>query len=191
MRVICTDLYFQPEDIEGLNPKRVRVGHAINPGVGFAWLRTETSPNGIDESLFLKRRFERDTRVAIFFIDYAIRGIERRFPVQHSFSNEVQPIYRRPAAVRNTHIVNYVLDAMVVIENSPAESFSLSTLLSKAPGVVIGTYVGMKAAGDQTMLMLLTAPTGIIVCSSAIGVARALEMGLNKSVEKLLKRTLI
>ncbi|QDL99053.1 hypothetical protein FLL57_17865 [Rhodopseudomonas palustris] len=64
-------------------------------------------------------------------------------------------------------------------------------MLAKAPGVAIGTMVGMKAAGDTSMLMLLTVPTGIVVCSSAIGVSKALEKGLNKAVEKIIKGTLL
>jgi hypothetical protein len=39
--------------------------------------------------------------------------------------------------------------------------------------------------------MLLTVPTGIVVCSSAIGVSKALEKGLNKVVEKAIKGTLL
>lgn len=83
------------------------------------------------------------------------------------------------------------MDGAIVVENSPPEAVTFRSLLAKAPGVAIGTLVGMKAAGDMPTLMLLTVLTGIVVCSSAIGVSKALEKGLNKAVEKLLKGTLL
>lgn len=54
------------------------------------------------------------------------------------------------------------------------------------------SFIWPECAGDLVgMLMLLTVPTGIVVCSSAIGVSKALEKGLNKAVEKIIKGTLL
>ena len=83
------------------------------------------------------------------------------------------------------------MNGNIVIENSPPDAVTFRSLLTKAPGVAIGTMVGMKAAGDTSLLILLTVPTGIVVCSSAIGVSKALEKGLNKVVEKVIKGTLL
>jgi hypothetical protein len=180
MRVLRTEMYFPEDQIFDLN--RRRTSHADNPGLGFAWLRTETRPHGIDEQLLEHRWFDREQRVAMGFLDYAIRGHERRFP---------SPNIGDFGSVLNPGIIRFVMDGEIVLENSPPEAVTFRSLLTKAPGVAIGTYVGMKAAGDTTMLMLLTVPTGIIVCSSAIGVSKALEKGLNKAVEKLIKGTLL
>jgi hypothetical protein len=69
------------------------------------------------------------------------------------------------------------------------QTFPFQSLVTKAPGIAIGTFSGIQAAGDLSPLMLLTVPGGILVVSSAIGISKALERGLNKKVEEFLKRT--
>ena len=181
MRVIRTEMYFSDEHIHGLN--RRRVSHARNPGLGFAWIHTDRPLYGIDERLLENRYFDRQEGAATAFLDLALRGFERSTTVA------------RPdayfGATYNQALVRGVMDGDIVIENSPPEAVTFRALLAKAPGVAIGTMVGMKAAGDTSLLMLLTVPTGIVVCSSAIGVSKALEKGLNKAVERLIKGTLL
>ena len=181
MRVIRTEMYFSEEHIFGLN--RRRTSHARNPGLGFAWLRTDWPARGIDEQLLEDRHFDRQEGAATAFLDLAIRGYER--------SETISQPNAYFGATYNQSIVQSVMNGNIVIENSPPDAVTFRSLLAKAPGVAIGTMVGMKAAGDTSLLMLLTVPTGIVVCSSAIGVSKALEKGLNKVVEKVIKGTLL
>lgn len=193
MRVLRTEMYFSENQIRGLN--RRRTTHATNPGLGFAWLRTERRPHGIDERLLEHRWFYRDERTAEVFLDVAVRGYEGRvslFEPQPRLRGGPFPSSRSEFATQlNPGITRTVMDGDIIVENSPPEAITFRSLPTKAPGVAIGTFVGMKAAGDANMLMLLTVPTGILVCSSAIGVSKALEKGLNKAVERLLKDTLL
>lgn len=181
MRVLRTEMYFSEDQINGLN--RRRTTHSKNPGLAFVWLRMERRIRRIDEELLEHRFFDRQESAAAAFLDLAIRGQEKRatFSTADAYFGSTY----------NPGIVQSVMDGSIVIENSPPEAVTFRTLLTKAPGVAIGTLVGMKAAGDAPMLMLLTVPTGIVVCSSAIGVSKALEKGLNKAVERLMKRTLL
>jgi hypothetical protein len=154
-----------------------------HPGLGFAWVRTDLPARGIDEQLLEDRYFDRQEGAATAFLDLAIRGYER--------SETISQPNGYFGATYNQSIVQSVMVGEIIVENSPPEAVTFRSLLAKAPGVAIGTFVGMKAAGDTTLLMLLTVPTGIVVCSSAIGVSKALEKGLNKAVERLIKGTLL
>ncbi len=180
MRVLRTEMYFSEEQIVGLN--RRRTSHARNPGLGFVWFRAD-APHEIHEHLLEQRWFDREEHAASAFLDLAIRGYERRptFSTADAYFG----------ATYNPGIVQSVMNGDIVIENSPPEAVTFRSLLAKAPGVAIGTFVGMEAAGDMPTLMLLTVPTGIVVCSSAIGVSKAMEKGLNKAVEKLIKGKLL
>jgi hypothetical protein len=110
-------------------------------------------------------------------LDYALRGYDRRIP------------FGLPGIgpeLANPEIIRAVVNQDIIIENSPPEAITFRALVAKAPGVAIGTLVGMRAVGDAHWLMMFTVPTGIIVCSSAIGISKALEKGLNKIVEKFI-----
>lgn len=75
----------------------------------------------------------------------------------------------------------------VVVEQSPPIALPLSKLLSKAPGVAIGTFIGYQIGAESPALMLISVPGGILAVSSAIGIAKALERGLHNKVEALFK----
>jgi len=79
------------------------------------------------------------------------------------------------------------LNIEVVIEQSPPNALPLSKLLSKAPGVAIGTFIGYQIGAESPALMLISVPGGILAVSSAIGIAKALERGLHNKVEALFK----
>jgi hypothetical protein len=111
------------------------------------------------------------------FLDLALRGTERSFELPHS-------AYARDE-VRNPEIVDFVLKANIVVERNPAELEAFKTLLSKSPGIGVGTFVGYHPAGPNPELMIFTVPLGIIIVSSAIGIGKAFEKGLNKKVEGL------
>jgi hypothetical protein len=75
----------------------------------------------------------------------------------------------------------------VIIEQSPPIALPLSQLLSKSPGIAIGTFVGYQMSAQHPDLMLVYVAGGIVVVSSAIGVARALESGLQDRVKAFFK----
>jgi hypothetical protein len=88
------------------------------------------------------------------------------------------------------HLVSAALNAQIIIERSPPISLSLGALLKKSPAVAIGTFIGIQAVSEDMApyVMLATVPGGIIAVSSAIGISRALEQGLNKAVARVFKR---
>jgi hypothetical protein len=183
MRVLRTEMYFPKEQIVDLYT--FHTSHAENPGLGFAWLHTGGDTGGFDERLLEMPALFRDEHVVEIFLDYVLRGYERRLPFQLFMQTYIGS--RLPA---NPEMVASVMNGEIVIEGSPPQAITFRSLLAKAPaGVAIGTLVGMTAAGDVGMLALLTVPGGIIVCSSAIGISKALEKGLNKMVERLMEDT--
>jgi hypothetical protein len=76
----------------------------------------------------------------------------------------------------------------VIVEQSPPAALSLSSLIAKAPGVAIGTYIGMQIGADHPTIMLLSVPGGILAVSTAIGISKALERGMHKKIEALFNR---
>ena len=91
-------------------------------------------------------------------------------------------------AIVNRHIVDFVKNAGVVIEQSPPVAIPFASLLRKASSVTIGTMMGAAVAIDNPPLMFITIPAGIIVVGSAMGVSKGLERGLAKKIERLMKR---
>ncbi|MDR3467374.1 MAG: hypothetical protein P4M07_15695 [Xanthobacteraceae bacterium] len=87
----------------------------------------------------------------------------------------------------NPSAVAYVLDQLIVIENSPPEGVPFASLIKGASAATIGAYVGVHAA-DGNLLLFLTVPAGILVVGSAIAVTNAINQGLNKAVERISKR---
>jgi hypothetical protein len=80
----------------------------------------------------------------------------------------------------NLGAVDNVFYQEILIEQSPAEPISFVTLLKTAgPGVAIGTFAGVKAAGG--LLLLVTVPAGIIL----VGTAIILTEVLSKLIPKL------
>jgi hypothetical protein len=75
----------------------------------------------------------------------------------------------------------------VVLERSPPVTMPLSQLMTQSPGIAIGTYVGLQIGPDHSPMMLVSVVGGILAVSSAIGVARALEKGLQDRVATLLR----
>jgi hypothetical protein len=53
--------------------------------------------------------------------------------------------------------------------------------------VWIGTYMGWSVVPDHSVLLFITVPGGIIIVSSAAGLANALSAGLSASVKRLFK----
>jgi hypothetical protein len=178
MRIIRTEMYF--EDVEDVGPG-VSKAARMNPGVGVAFLNVESPANFpfgsiLKKPIVVENTNEREVRR---FLDLAVRGTERSYG--HPYSKYWQD------EVHNGAIVDFIMNANIIVEQSPPSWETFKTLVSKSPGIGIGTFVGFQLAGAHTELMILTVPIGIVVVSSAIGISEALKKGLNKKVEALFK----
>jgi hypothetical protein len=178
MRIIRTEMYF--EGIEAIGPGVSKVAR-LNPGVGVAFFDIKPPPDFPFSRILKKPKIydEPNDREVRRFLDLCVRGNERSYG---------RPFSKYWAAdVQNVAVVNFLMEANIVIEQSPPSWEQLKSLVSKSPGIGIGTFVGFEMASNHTELMIITVPLGIIVVSSAIGVSEALKKGLNKKVEALFK----
>jgi hypothetical protein len=180
MRVLTTWLYFELSDVVLLEaPPPTKQDAGMQPGVGVAWFTGDTSSlKPISESEhFLPLRVPKDYALTEenlrIWIDLFLRG-----GYDSLFSrNERYPL--------NSALVDYVLVQPIVIERSPPITVTLKGLLTTTNFPVwIGTYVGWSVAPEHSVLLFITIPGGIIVVSSATGLARALAAGLAKAVKK-------
>jgi hypothetical protein len=90
---------------------------------------------------------------------------------------------RRHDRIGPSAFAQYLAYAQVVpFESSPLTPKSLSDLAAAGGG--IGGALGAYVTGDP--LLLLTIPTGIIVCGAARGVSQALEIGLRSKLLDLM-----
>lgn len=179
MRVIRTEMYF--DNVHGIGEGALKAAR-MNPGVGVAFFGGDVPPQ-FPARLLLSAAVDiepGDERTIHKYIDLSIRGVEKSFG---HFSSR----YRR-GAIQNHDIIEYILNAGIVVEESPPALQTLKSILSKSPGIAIGTYVGMELAGSNPELMVLTVPFGIIIVGSAIGVSKGLERGLNKKIESFLTK---
>jgi hypothetical protein len=181
MRVIRTEMYFDPQIAPDWLQKIIP-----SPAVSVAWISAEWAN---DMSLeILTRALEIDVRAVIDleeindFLAASVFNFERTTRVSDSMTALAG------SGSYSDSLVLYILNQPIVIERSPPLSLPLHTLLTKAPGLAIGTFVGVQAAGDHSLLMLATVPGGIILVSSAIGISKALQGGLAKIVDRAMKQ---
>jgi hypothetical protein len=93
---------------------------------------------------------------------------------------------RPERSLKNEAIVDYVLSEPFVIERSPPALLTLKGVLTTTNlPIWIGTYMGWSVAPEHSVLLFITVPGGIIIVSSATGLASALAAGLSKSVKRL------
>lgn len=168
MRIIRTELYFNDVEHEY---KIISDDYNID----FTFLPGEVV-YPVDEMLtpIIQQASNRVDR----FIDMVVQGTEQRQFAERIYAD----------AIVNRHIVDFVKNAGVVIEQSPPEAIPFASLLRKASSVTIGTMMGAAVAIDNPPLMFITIPAGIIVVGSAMGVSKGLERGLAKKIERLMKR---
>lgn len=76
----------------------------------------------------------------------------------------------------------------IVIEQSPPNWEALGDVLGKATSISIGAFVGFAVTGGTGPLLLVTVPTGIILCGAAAGIGRGLEVGLAQRLKKAVRR---
>jgi hypothetical protein len=71
----------------------------------------------------------------------------------------------------------------IVISQSPPSATSIVSLLSKGSGVAIGAMLGMHLVqGYSPGYLCVAVPGGMLICSTAAGIADALQMGLRQRV---------
>jgi len=177
MRVLTTWMYFD-EVVGERRPRRRGRGEEPELGVGIAWFGGDTT--GSMEISNLK--------------DF------RRLPGEHEFSQEALRNYidlfvidaeefefdRPERSIKNERIVDHVLSEPFVIERSPPFHVTLKGMLTTTNlPIWIGTYMGWSVAPEHSVMLFITVPGGIIVVSSATGLASALAAGLSKSVKRL------
>jgi hypothetical protein len=179
MRVIRTEMYFS--EVRAIAAGANRLARE-NPGIGVAYfggrvLDFEQIGSLLAEPRPIRRR---DDSSIGRFLDLSLRGTERSFrsPSSKYLKGEI----------KSADIVDFLYEANIVVEESPPVWESFKSLVSKSPGIGIGTYVGMELAGSNPQLMIITVPMGIVVVSSAIGISKALEKGLNQKVEQMFKQ---
>jgi hypothetical protein len=174
MRVIRTDTFFD----------RPEIGFDVSPlakSISTAWFKNEEGELFGVEPLLLpgyssvKSDDQGVHRFLIHALGYGAIG-----------SNIDPAIFERARWITGNDVTK-ALSIEVVIEQSPPITLPLSKLLSKAPGVAIGTFIGYQIGAESPAIMLLSVPGGILAVSSAIGIAKALERGLHNKVEALFK----
>ena len=186
-RVITTTLYFDYEDVPDSSnvteaPLKVHL-----PDISFSWFNGNVlaplDTNGID--FFTARQFPKE-RIRSS-IEWLLRDSNPQSPryLFDIIDSSAEFIPQKDGEWSRIH--DTVMDAPVVIEQSPPISLPFKDLLNKSNSeILLGTYVGMAAGGQHdTVLLLLTVPGGILVVSSAAGIARALQKGFMRTINKL------
>jgi hypothetical protein len=75
---------------------------------------------------------------------------------------------------------------VIPVEESPLSLDSLANL-ARVGGVTIGAYVGFVAFGSSPPLLMISVPTGMIICGAAYAVGQALQEGLKERILSWLK----
>ena len=173
MRVIRTEMYFDLPDV-GLNFS------PLAKSVSVAWFKNEDSTEEQDVTELLRPipnpDENKEQSLVNFIADCLLTGadgVKSEFIEGYLTGDEVAE----------------AASMEVVIELSPPQLLALSTLVAKAPGIAIGTYIGMQIGIDHPTIMLASVPGGILAVSTAVGIARALEAGIHKKIEAIFDRT--
>lgn len=188
MRVLTTWMYFDESQIKGDFPsdrrdRGPRRGEEPEPGIGIGWFAGDTADLMTpihNVKLFRPLRSSRGKELNVdtlrTYIDLFIFDAG-----EHQFS-------RPEHSIRNDAIVDYVLSQPFVIERSPPAHVTLKGMITSTNlPVWIGTYMGWSVVPDNSVLLFITVPGGIIIVSSAAGLANALSAGLSKTVKKLFR----
>ena len=185
MRVITTWMYFDQSQIKGdggFGRPRGR-GEEPEPGIGVAWFGGDTTTLGDIVNLKIFRRLS-GWRGEQSLTEEFLRDCLDLFVMD---AEEFE--FSRPErSMKNPEVVDYLLTQPIVIERSPPFQITLKGLLTSTNlPVWIGTYMGWSVAPEHSILLFVTVPGGIIVVSSAAGLASALAAGLSKSIKRLFK----
>lgn len=186
MRILTTWMYFDSSQITAEPPWRGRRrgrGEEPEPGIGVAWCAGDTttlmpvSNLKVFRSLLGQEREEFSEEIFRNYLDAFLMDAE-----EFEFS-------RPERSLKNPTIVDYVLAQPIVIERSPPFHVNLKGLITTTNlPVWIGTYMGWSVVPDHSILLFITVPGGIIIVSSAAGLANALSSGLSTSVKRLFRK---
>jgi hypothetical protein len=176
-------MYFDSSEIRHERPFRRPRGPdgELDLGIGVAWFGGgTTTAKDIDNLKIFRRR--PGARVEEPLTEELLRDCLDLFLAD---AEDIE--FSRPErSVKNPDIVDYLLTQPIVIERSPSISITLKGLLTSTNlPVWIGTYMGWSVVPEHSVLLFITVPGGIIVVSSAAGLAQALGTGLSKSVKRL------
>jgi hypothetical protein len=116
-------------------------------------------------------------------LDNRVHGIQIDIPLFGEYMNTEHEI---PEELRDFYEELFVRKS-IIIEQSPPSLESVKALTQQGAGVAVGTYVGFEAGEGAPLVLIIAVPTGILLCSAAIGAARALEKGIEKMLEQKLK----
>jgi hypothetical protein len=93
-------------------------------------------------------------------------------------------------AERLSGVVQAVELSNIVIEQSPPSHTTLKDIVeaarAKSP-LVLGAYLGYIAGEPHSLMLFITVPLGMMVVSSAAGISKALDQGLNDVVKRFFK----
>ena len=183
MRILTTWMYFDSSQVAAEPPWRGRRrgrGEEPEPGIGVAWCAGDTttlmpvSNLKVFRPLSGQEREEFNEEIFRSYLDAFLMDAE-----EHEF-------LRPERSVKNPAIVDYVLTQPIVIERSPPFHVNLKGIITTTNlPVWIGTYMGWSVVPDHSILLFITVPGGIIIVSSAAGLANALSSGLSTSVKRL------
>ena len=183
MRILTTWMYFDSSQISGETRFRPRGrGEEAEPGIGVAWFRGDTTALMEISNLKIFRSLPRSQNGALSeealrnYIDLFLMDAE-----EYEFGSPER-------SLKNASVIDYILSEPIVIERSPPFHITLKGLLTTTNlPIWIGTYMGWNVAPEHSVLLFITVPGGIIVVSSATGLATAMAAGLSKSVKRLFK----
>lgn len=187
MRVLTTWMYFDDTKIRGepsSGRRRRGRGEEPDPGIGIGWFAGDTATlmTPIDNLKLFRalRHHESEQPLSV----EALRNYLDLFVID---ADEYQ--FDRPErSLKNEGLVDYVLLEPFVVERSPPVHLTLKGMVNATNlPVWIGTYMGWSVVPDNSVLLFITVPGGIIIGSSAAGLANALSAGLSKSVKRLFR----
>lgn len=202
MRIIRTEIYFD-EEIPNYSPlhaptRAEEFGTPI-PGISFLWIKGDVQDfldiSEIHEFSSLPRYFSEQDDGISKQDDGEIYAREISIILDLFLIDAESLIFSTVDLFKYTFhhpkLVDVLLSSEVVMERSPPFSLSLKTIIdSKNAPLWIGTYLGIEAAKilpAYPILLFLTVPGGIIIVSSAHGIATAMQNGLTKVIGRFFK----
>lgn len=183
MRIITTWMYFDPSQVEseGVYRRSRGRGDELEPGIGIAWCAGDTTNLMPFSNLKAFHELPMETEE---FGEEQLRAYIDAFLTDEEEFNFIRP--RREN--RNPDVVSFAINEPFVIQKSPPDLLSLKGAITKTNlPVWIGTYMGWSVVPDRSVLLFIAVPGGIIIVSSAIGIANALASGLSTSVKRLFR----
>lgn len=192
MRVLTTWMYFDQSQLQIDESSRPRRSYRRNNsddesdlGIGVAWFAGDTS--SMMPILNVKAFRPIPGRRSIEGEPISIEQLRTYLNLFLMDADEYEFI-EKSLSEKNSAVVSYLLEQPIVIERSPPITITLKGLMSSTNlPMVIGTYLGWEVAPDRSVLLFITVPGGILIVSSAFGLATALAAGLSKSVKRLFK----